>query len=150
MQFNSRKIRRHLTYNWTRWNISDKFWNTANSSFKWRFIYRRRRSCMSSLTIPQQLRWWNVSATEIPRGGGSKRRQFPRGWELSYRKFFHGFFPSFKTITIVFIIYDRLNAFLHGFAIDSCHRLVYLAVAVLHNIIIVVFIVMLLGSRKDR
>ena len=49
---------------------------------------------------------------------------------------------------MVFIVYDRLNAFLHGFAIDSCHRLVYLVVAVLHNIIIVVFIVMLLGLGK--
>ena len=67
---------------------------------------------------------------------------------MSYREFFSCFFPSFKTITMVFIIYDRLNAFLPGVAIDSCYRLVYLAVAVLHNIIIVVFIVMLLGLGK--
>ena len=49
---------------------------------------------------------------------------------------------------MVFIIYDRLNALLQGVSIDSCYRLVYLAVAVLHNIIIVVFIVMLLGLGK--
>ena len=67
---------------------------------------------------------------------------------MSYREFFSCFFPSFKTITMVFIIYNRLNAFLQGVAIDSCYRLVYLAVAVLHNIIIVVFIVMLLGLGK--
>ena len=69
---------------------------------------------------------------------------------MSYREFFSCFFPSFKTITMVFIIYDRLNAFLQGVSIDSCYRLVYLAVAVLHNIIIVtvVFIVMLLGLGK--
>ena len=72
------------------------------------------------------------------------------GGKCLIESFFRFFFPSFKTITIIFIIYDWLNAFLHGFAIDSCHRLVYLAVAVLHNIIIVVFIVMLLGSRKDK
>ena len=67
---------------------------------------------------------------------------------MSYRAFFSCFFPSFKTITMVFIIYDRLNALLQGVSIDSCYRLVYLAVAVLHNIIIVVFIVMLLGLGK--
>ena len=84
------------------------------------------------------------------REGGPKGGNFRGGGKCLIESFFTVFFQSFQTITIIFIIYDRLNAFLHGFVIDSCHRLVYLAVAVLHNIIIVVFIVMLLGSRKDK
>ena len=37
LEFNSRKICRHLT-NWTRWNKRDKVWYRANSLFKWRFV----------------------------------------------------------------------------------------------------------------
>ena len=48
LEFNSRKVRKQLT-NWTRWNKSDEVWNNANTLFKWRFLYRRRRCCLSSL-----------------------------------------------------------------------------------------------------
>ena len=45
LQFNSRKMRQHLTSG-TRWSKSDKVWNNANSRFlKWRFRGRRLRCC---------------------------------------------------------------------------------------------------------
>ena len=46
-EFNSKKICQHLT-NYTRWNKRDKVSGSANSLFKWRFLNRRRRFCLSS------------------------------------------------------------------------------------------------------
>ena len=48
LDFNSRKICQHLM-NWTRWNMRDKVWSSANPLFKWRFRNRRRRCYLSSL-----------------------------------------------------------------------------------------------------
>ena len=48
LEFNSRKICQHLM-NWTRWNMRDKVWSSANPLFKWRFRNRRRRCYLSSL-----------------------------------------------------------------------------------------------------
>ena len=48
LEFNSRKIRQHLT-NWMRWNNHAKVWSSANSLFKWRFCSSRRRCRLSSL-----------------------------------------------------------------------------------------------------
>ena len=47
-EFNSRKIRQHLT-NWRRLNISNEFWNSTKSHFRWRFRSRLRRGCSSCL-----------------------------------------------------------------------------------------------------
>jgi len=52
LEFHSRKIRQNLT-NWTRWNRSEVVWSTANSLFAWRFRYRRRRRCLSSVSRSQ-------------------------------------------------------------------------------------------------
>ena len=46
LEFNSRKIRQHLT-NWTKWNRREEVWSSANSLFVKRFCCRRR--CLSSI-----------------------------------------------------------------------------------------------------
>ena len=46
LEFNSRKVRQHLT-NWTRRNKPDKVWSGANSLSKWRFCNHRSRCCFS-------------------------------------------------------------------------------------------------------
>ena len=46
LEFNSRKIRQHLT-NWTRRNKLDKVWSGANSLLKWLFCNQCRRCCFS-------------------------------------------------------------------------------------------------------
>ena len=48
LEFNSRKNCQHLT-NWTKWNKRDKVWSSSNTFFKWRFLSRIRRCCLSSL-----------------------------------------------------------------------------------------------------
>ena len=52
LEFNSRKIRQHLT-NWGRWKKSDDDWNRANSFFTSRFRFRRRLSCLIFLLTVQ-------------------------------------------------------------------------------------------------
>ena len=59
LEFNSRKNCQHLT-NWTRWNKRQKVGRSATSLFKWRFLSRSRRRCLSSFIISVELTAWKT------------------------------------------------------------------------------------------
>ena len=50
----------HLT-TWSRWKKRDKFGSSANSLFRWRFLSRRRRCCLSHHLFS----WYNLVKFEV-------------------------------------------------------------------------------------
>lgn len=65
LEFNSRKNCQHLT-NWTRWDKRDKVWSSANSLFKWHFLSRCHRHCLSALVKSQGgIKWLGSSFSSV-------------------------------------------------------------------------------------
>lgn len=61
LQFNSRKIRQHLT-NCTRWNKRKKVWGSPNSLFKWCFRSCCWCCCLNSLK--EKLHFYTITFQE--------------------------------------------------------------------------------------
>ena len=98
LEFNSGKNCQHLT-NWTRWNKRDKVWSGANSLFKWRFLSRRRRRCLSSLyIISLELTAWKTVPRMVMWAFYTKR--IPHEWEAQ---------PALLYSVVGSVWFNRLN-----------------------------------------